>query len=432
MSFGSVSTKSSAEDMAEGRAEVMKRPFNIMAKPVGPSCNLSCDYCFYLHKAELYGGTGSFRMDDAVLERFIKTYIMSQPGPEVPFVWQGGEPTLRGLEFFQTAVELQKRHIPAGRRFTNAIQTNGTLLNRAWAEFFRQEQFLVGLSLDGPQNFHDQYRKDSAGRGTWTRVLGAFSLLREYNVDVNILCVVSRVNAEYPKQMYRFFRELGAEYVQFIPLVEKGEQGAVSARSVTGSLYGSFLVTVFNEWVQDGLGDVFVQDFEEALRGVAGMGSGLCVLSEECGNQLILEHNGDLYSCDHFVSRDYFLGNIMSSDLSSMLNSDVQQAFRRKKTELPAACLECSVRNLCHGGCPKNRLETENGTGLNWLCEGRKQFFTYVRPFMEILAAALKQGQFAVHAQKQLGELLKATWDVSRNDPCPCGSGVKYKKCCYD
>lgn len=414
----------------EEDAVAMKHPFNVMVKPIGPICNLRCEYCFYLHKSELYRDTESFRMDDAVLERFIETYIACQPGPVIPFVWQGGEPTLMGLEFFQRVVELQKKHNLPGKRFTNSIQTNGTMFDNKWVNFLKQEEFLVGLSLDGPEEFHNQYRVDANGKGTWSQVLEAFYLLTEYGVDVNILCVVNGTNAEHPREMYRFFRESGVEYLQFIPLVESFEQGSISARSVTGSVYGKFLVTVFNEWLRDGLGDIFIQTFEEALRAVVGIGSGLCVFSKECGRQLIMEHNGDLYSCDHFVSPQYLLGNIMTSDLLQVLDSNRQQAFGKKKSDLPAECIVCSARAWCHGGCPKNRIETTNGLGLNHLCQGYKQFFTYIQPFMSRIAETLKQGGVAVQVQGELLDLQKSIWDVSRNDPCPCESSAKYKKCC--
>ncbi len=418
--------------MGKEDALPMKRPFNVMVKPIGPICNLRCEYCFYLHKTELYRDTENFRMDDVVLERFIKEYIACQPGPVVPFAWQGGEPTLMGVEFFQRVIELQKEHIPPAWSFTNSIQTNGTMLDDEWVNFLKKEEFLVGLSLDGPEEFHNQYRSDANGRGTWNSVLAAFRLLKKHGVDVNILCVVNETSAQYPKEMYQFYREQGVDYLQFIPLIEKKDQDSTTDRSVAGSSYGRFLISIFNQWLTDGLGDMFVQSFEEALMAAAGIGSGLCVFSKECGRQLIMEHNGDLYSCDHFVSPQHFLGNIMTSDLQEVLASEVQRAFGKKKSELPTECMACPVRVFCHGGCPKNRIETPDGLGVNWLCQGYKQFFVYIQPFMARIVNTLKKGGIAVQAQGELLDLLQATWDVSRNAPCPCGSGVKYKRCCRD
>lgn len=409
---------------------IAKQPFHVMAKPTGPICNLKCDYCFYLHKKELYTDSKNFRMSDELLERFICEYIHNHPGPEVPFAWQGGEPTLMGVDFFRKVVQLQKRYIPKGWSYTNALQTNGTLIDQEWAQFLKEEEFLVGLSLDGPEELHNMFRQDAKENGTWHRVVEAFHLLRSFDVVVNILCVVNAFNGSRPRELYYFFKELGADYLQFIPLVEQSEDGQVSERSVTGPLYGNFLITLFNEWLQDGLGTIVIQIFEEAFRAVAGFPPSLCIFSKECGNQVIIEHNGDIYSCDHFVTHDYFLGNIMEKNISELITNDIQREFSYKKSTLPDQCLVCPVLNMCNGGCPKNRIPTSDGPTLNWLCEGYRQFFLYTKPFLQEILKTLKNGRMAVEARPILLEQLEATWDVSRNDPCPCLSGLKYKKCC--
>ncbi|HHT72238.1 MAG TPA: anaerobic sulfatase maturase [Firmicutes bacterium] len=401
-----------------------------MVKPIGPICNLHCEYCFYLHKKDFFPDSAHFQMSDIVLERFIKEYIHSQPGPVVPFAWQGGEPTLMGLDFFRKVVRLQKEYIPEGWHYTNSLQTNGTLIDHEWARFLKEEGFLVGISLDGPEPVHDMYRKDRSGLGTWGRVVEGFRTLQRYGVSVNVLCVVNRENGARPKELYQFLKELGAEYVQFIPLVEWLENGEVSHRSLTGPLYGKFLIEIFNEWVQADLGQVFVQIFETVLSVAAGLPGGLCVFLPECGRQLVMEHNGDLYGCDHFVAPEYRLGNILEAPLLDLVNSKAQLEFGREKASLPAECLECPVVSLCNGGCPKNRHRGEEGLGLNWLCAGYKQFFIYVAPFARVILHTLQQGKTAEQAMAALTKLLRETWDVSRNDPCPCRSGLKYKKCC--
>ena len=411
--------------MRRERFKIQTLPFHVMVKPIGPICNLQCDYCFYLHKSELYSQTSNFRMKDEVLEHFIQSYIQSQPGPEVSFVWQGGEPTLMGLDFFRKVVELQKRYIPPNWRYTNGIQTNGTLIDEEWARFFKDEQFLVGLSLDGPQPIHDLYRKDQQGQGTWQQVVDAFHLLQRYGVDVNILCVVNKENASQPLTTYEFMKELGVQYLQFIPLVEREVHGRISEKSVTGPLYGTFLINIFNQWILKDIGQVFIQIFEEALTIMAGLPAGLCVFRPECGRQLIMEHNGDIYSCDHYVLPENRLGNIMENSLESMVNSSFQRRFGKQKLELSQECSVCPVLTVCRGECPKNRID-----GLNWLCSGYKQFFSYAEPFLAVILQALKQGLTAKQAQSTLIKMLDTTWDVKRNDSCPCLSGLKYKKCC--
>ena len=400
------------------------RPFQVMVKPIGPVCNLNCDYCFYLAKTELFSESRDFRLTDEILELFIQEYIQSQPGPEVAFVWQGGEPTLMGVDFFRRAIELQNRYLPPGWKATNALQTNGTLIDQQWAQFFQDAGFLIGLSLDGLQKFHDLYRRDRQGDPTWEQVVRGLRLLQEYQVQTNILCVVNRENASEPLATYQALRELGADYIQFIPLVEL-TTGELSAKSVSGPAYGRFLTHVFNYWLEHDLGSVFVQIFEEALSRLAGFPPSMCVFVPHCGRQLIMEHNGDFYSCDHYVEPKFRLGNIMENSLTDMVESEAQRAFGLAKGDLADECRICPVLNLCQGECPKNRHH-----GLNVLCAGYHQFFLYVQPFLNEIIKTLRQGNLAMQAQVRLDSLLENTWSAGRNDSCPCGSGLKYKKCC--
>lgn len=405
-----------------------------MVKPAGPNCNLACEYCFYLDKDELYPETTRFHMDEGLLEKFIQRYIDCQPGPVVPFAWQGGEPTLMGLDFFKKVVELQARHLPHGWRAENAIQTNGTLLTEEWCEFLKEKGFLVGVSLDGPPELHDVYRCTKQGGPTAELVLRGLRLLQSHDVEYNILCVVNNVNAKHPQAVYGFFKDLGVQHVQFIPLVEHLGDGKVTQRTVSGRDYGRFLTVVFNEWASCDLGRVFVQLFEECVSVWVGYGAHLCLFAETCGRAMILEHNGDVYACDHFVFPEHKLGNMNEQTLYQLVESPQQRQFGLDKhNKLPDICRQCPVQFMCNGGCPKNRfLTTATGeTGLNYLCSGYKQFFTYVDPFMEDFAALFRQHApsyaMAARARSRLEELWQG---VGRNDPCPCGSGLKYKKCC--
>lgn len=411
----------------------IKLPFHVMTKPIGPICNLACEYCFYLDKDGLYPNEKNFRMSDELLEEYIKQYIACQPGPVVPFAWQGGEPTLMGLEFFQKAVELQKKYLPEGWHAENAFQTNGILLDEAWCDFFRENSFLVGISIDGPAHLHDVYRKDRGGQSTHARVLKSMHLMKERQVEFNILCVVNNVNSQYPKEVYRFFRDEGAQFIQFIPIVEHLGGGKVSARTVDPQQFGRFLIGVFNEWVTHDIGRVFVQTFEECASVWAGLGARLCVFTEVCGRAMAMEHNGDVYSCDHYVFPEYKLGNMLEVPLSEIVESPFQKKFGRDKTDaLPTYCRECDVRFICNGACPKDRFAfTPDGEpGLNYLCQGYKQFFHYVDPYMRALVEAIRRRLPPAKMRAQMMAVHKRIWDVGRNDPCPCGSGKKYKKCC--
>lgn len=408
-----------------------KLNFNVMAFPVGPVCNLDCEYCYYLEKTELYPQTNNFKMTEEILEEYIKQYINSQPGPVVNFGWQGGEPTLRGLDFFEKAISLQKKYAPSGWKIENFIQTNGVLIDDQWAKFFKKNNFLVGVSLDGPAELHNKYRKDKKGKKTHHKVLAGIKKLKEYGVTYNILSVVNNLNSKQPEAVYSFFREIGADFIQFIPIVEQSQKGEIGARSVAPKEYGKFLIGVFNEWLND-LGDIYVQIFEEAVAAWAGYGASLCVFNEKCGKAAVIEHNGDLYSCDHFVDPEYKLANIKNKDISKMMNSKQQRQFgEAKKEKLNKKCLKCDYLFFCNGGCPKNRiLDTGDDYKLNYLCEGYKLFFAYIDPFMKKLAKMVKKKKSSLAMKKEMQRMYKEKWNVGRNDPCPCGSAKKFKKCC--
>lgn len=373
--------------------------FHIMAKPRGAICNLDCEYCFFLKKEALYPESDFF-MDDPALESFTRQYIKAQQVPEVTFAWQGGEPTLMGLDFFKRAIYFQNKYRKPGMQIHNAIQTNGTLLDNYWGKFLKQHNFLVGLSLDGPKELHDTYRVDKGGKPTFDRVMKGLAILQKYEVEFNILSCVNATNAKSPLEVYRYLRnEVKTQFIQFIPIVERDNQtgnqeGAqVTERTVTGKQYGEFLITVFDEWVKRDVGQVFVQLFDIALGVWYGRPAGLCIFAETCGTALALEHNGDLYACDHFVEPRFFLGNIEQKNMLPLVGSAQQIKFGQDKLDaLPQYCRECEVRFICNGGCPKNRiLETPEGDpGLNYLCTGYKAFFSHIDPSMKEMVKLLQ------------------------------------------
>jgi uncharacterized protein len=373
-----------------------------MTKPRGAICNLDCAYCYFLKKEALYPRS-NFRMSEEVLEDFTRQYIQAQRVSKVTFAWQGGEPTLMGLDFFKKAVEYQTIYARAGMEVENAFQTNGTLLDDTWGAFFKDHHFLVGISIDGPPELHNAYRKDKGGAPTFQKVLSGLEILKNHDVDFNILTTVHAANADHPLEVYRFLRdELEAKFIQFIPIVErdhkKGEQKGtkLTSRSVTGKQYGHFLISIFDEWVQRDVGEIFVQIFDVSLGKWLGQPAGLCIFAETCGLALALEHNGDLYSCDHYVEPQYRLGNISKTDLIHLVNSHKQRQFGiNKKSTLPKYCLTCEVRFACNGGCPKNRvLHTPDGEfGLNFLCDGYRAFFNHVDVPMKIMANLLRAGK---------------------------------------
>lgn len=410
-------------------------PFHVMIKPRGPICNLDCAYCYYLRKSSLYPEGEDFHITPECLETFIRDYIAAQPGPEVTIAWQGGEPTLMGLDFYRQAIAYQKKYLPAGWRCTHSFQTNGTLLTDEWCEFFKENNFLIGISMDGPEHLHDHYRRDKGDHPTHARVLNALQLLQKHEVDYNILCVVNNVNAAYPLEVYRFFRDLGVNWLQFIPIVEREGDG-VSARSVDPLAYGRFLAAIFDEWLLHDIGRIFVQIFEEAVAVWSGYEPSLCIFRETCGRALVMEHNGDLYSCDHFVAPPYKLGNIRQTNLAELVNSPDQRQFGHAKHDrLPSYCLECDVLFMCQGACPKDRfVKTPSGEpGLNYLCAGYKHFFHHADPWLRRLVQLLRQRLAPAAIMQVLQAEEDARWAAAgRNDPCPCGSGRKYKKCCMN
>lgn len=417
--------------------------FHVMAKPTGAACNLNCDYCFFLKKERLYPGS-TFRMSDEVHEAYIRQLLEAHEVPQVTVAWQGGEPTLMGLEFFRRSLELQKKYQKPGTRIENTFQTNGILLDDEWCRFFHENSFLVGLSLDGPRKLHDTFRKDKGGRGTFEKVMKALRLLQKHKVEFNILCTVNAINADHPLDVYRFFRdEAHAQYIQFIPIVERvNESGyqegdAVTDRSVRPEQLGRFLIRVFDEWVKRDVGRTFVLNIDGALAGWLGMAGTFCIFGPTCGQGMALEHNGDLYCCDHFVEPAHLLGNIMETPMVELVASERQRRFGQDKWDtLPRSCRECDVLFVCNGECPKNRfMTTPNGEpGLNYLCEGYKAFFKHADPAMKIMAALLRQGRSADGIMKSSptphGAMYTAPQArVGRNDPCPCGSKKKYKHC---
>ncbi len=368
--------------------------FHVMTKPIGALCNLNCAYCFYLPKMALYAGE-RLRMSDEVLDSYLRQLIEAHRVPEVTVAWQGGEPTLMGLDFYRRAVAFEARYRKPGQTIQNTLQTNGTLLTAEWCTFFRENGFLVGVSLDGPPEMHDAFRPDRRGHPTADRVVAGIRLLQKHGVDYNILTTVNAANADHPLDVYRYLRdEIGAEFIQLIPIVEReGDGTVVSERSVTAEQWGRFLTTVFDEWVRRDVGTVYVQMFDAALASWAGVPSGLCMFSETCGDALALERNGDLYSCDHFVDQEHLLGNIQQERMIDLVASDQQRAFgRAKRDTLPQECRQCPVRFACHGECPKNRfLATADGTpGCNYLCAGYKAFFTHIDEPMRAMAAELR------------------------------------------
>ncbi len=394
-------------------------PFSSIVKPTGAICNLNCSYCFFLSKDQLYPGSDPL-MSEAALENYLSNFLGSHPDGEVTVAWQGGEPTMRGLDFFRLAVEVANRLAQPSQTVRHTIQTNATLITEEWAEFFAANNFLVGVSIDGPQRIHDAYRVNRGGRGSYDQVIRGYRRLQEAGVELNILCTVHDANQDAGVEIYRHFRdELGAQFMQFIPIVERAtpatlpiaEDGwsvgrgkrilyrvtgdLVTSRSVKPKAWGAFLSSIFDEWVSNDVGKVYVQHFDVMLGNHFDIHT-LCVHSPECGRAIAVEHNGDVYSCDHFVEEDYLLGNIATSGFSEMLSSPFQRDFgKSKRTSLPTQCIECPVRWACHGGCPKDRFATTTAgeDGLNYLCEGYFEFFSHASPAITAMAQLLDQGR---------------------------------------
>ncbi|WP_159077132.1 anaerobic sulfatase maturase [Halococcoides cellulosivorans] len=422
-------------------------PVHVTAMPNGPACNLDCAYCYYLDTAALYPERSSSKMSLETLEAFTEQYIEAHPGPEVTFTWQGGEPTLRGLEFYRRAVEFQRQYAPATTRVVNTFQTNGTRLDDDWCRFFAANDFLVGISIDGPPALHDRYRRTPAGGPTFEAVEAGLSRLQNHGVEHNVLCVVTALNSQYPRRVYEFFAELGVDWLQFIPLVEprdgaagpppgtgptdrdgtagpdpepswpahdwvrerhtpaaasdadsvldRAREAPVTDRSVDPAAYGAFMQAIFEHWVRNDVGERSVRLFEHCVQVALGGPARSCVLSETCGTQVALEHTGDVYACDHYVEPAFHRGNIHDEHLATMVDSDTQRAFGRDKREgLPERCRRCPVREFCHGGCPKDRhLKTPRESGLNYLCAGYRRFFTHVQPYLELFERTIDAGK---------------------------------------
>lgn len=382
------------------------KPLYVMTKPVGAICNLACKYCYYLEKTNLYKeNTSKFVMSDSLLEKFIEEYINSQTMPQVLFTWHGGETLMRPLSFYQKVVELQKKYAN-GRTIDNCIQTNGTLLNDEWCEFFHDNHWLVGISIDGPQEFHDEYRKNKQGKPSFMKVMQGIHLLNKHQVEWNAMAVVNDYNADYPLEFYHFFKELGCHYIQFTPIVERihphadgrhlahvlQKEEKLADFSVSPEQWGNFLCTIFDEWVKNDVGEYFIQIFDSTLANWMGAQPGVCTMAPTCGHAGVMEFNGDVYSCDHFVFPEFKLGNIYEKSLIEMMYSEKQIQFgQQKRDSLPNKCKECNYLFACNGECPKNRfLTTEDGEpGLNYLCKGYYQFFDHVAPYMDFMKKEL-------------------------------------------
>jgi uncharacterized protein len=448
-----------ASPLRSAPQQTLPTAFHVMTKPIGPICNLDCKYCFYLEKESLYQGERkarpSWQMPDEVLETYIRQYIEQQDIPEISFAWQGGEPTLLGVRFFRNVIALQRKYA-GGKRILNALQTNGTLLDDEWGKFLADEQFLVGLSVDGPEALHNTYRVDKQGRPTFAQVMRGLEVLQRHGVEYNTLTVLHRKNSLYPLEVYRFLKQIGSTFQQYIPLVERrltapppaengliqlslappSQRGSATASPVTewsveSEAYGRFLIAIFEEWVRRDVGKTYVQIFDVALGIWAKAGAGLCVFAPTCGSALAIEHNGDVYACDHYVYPEYKRGNILETPLKEMVASAEQVKFGQDKSDtLPRYCRQCEVRFACNGECPKHRfLKTPDGEwGLNYLCAGYKKFFTHIDPYMQTMTRLLNARRAPAEIMQILAQAPARA--VGRNDPCPCGSGRKYKQCC--
>ncbi len=431
----------------------LKRPnaFHVMLKPAGASCNLNCTYCYYLEKSKLYPETSQPRMSEELLERFTKQFIEGHEVPVVTFTWQGGEPTLMGIDFFRKAIEFQKKY-SSGKKIENAFQTNGTRLNDDWCNFFIDNNILVGISIDGAEQNHDHHRTTMSGGPTFKKVMNGIELLHRHKVEFNTLSTVNSYNVQFAAETYRFLKKIGSGFMQFLPVVERismDKDGSnlrlvapvhgnaeVTDWSVGPKEFGKFLITIFDEWVRHDVARYYIQIFDATLANYVGENPGICVFNDTCGDALVMEHNGDLYSCDHFVYPEYLLGNIFQTPLISLAKDQRQFDFGiDKRNTLPFCCLNCEVRYACHGECPKHRfIKTPDGkSGLNYLCEGYKMFFRHVEPYMDFMAKELKNKRPPANVMNWLrnkeNQVKKAVMP-ERNDPCPCGSGKKFKNCC--
>ena len=392
--------------MNDNIANPFAKPLYVMLKPAGAHCNLACKYCYYLEKNKLYPTAQRHLMSDEILEQFTREYIEAQTMNQVLFTWHGGEPLLRSIDFYRKALSLQQKYA-GGRRIDNVIQTNGTLLTDEWCEFFAQNHWLVGISIDGLQPYHDHYRLTAAGKPSWKKVMQGIKLLKKHGVEWNAMAVVNAYNANHPLEFYRFFKENGCQFLQFTPIVERltrHEDGrtlasladkdeiSLSEASVTPEQWGYFLCAIFDEWVRKDVGKIFVEIFDCTLANWMGISPGICAYSKECGHAGVMEHNGDVYSCDHFVFPEYKLGNIRDHSLIDMLYGEQQQEFSRlKHSSLPRQCKECDMEFACHGECPKNRFMKDKygDSGLNYLCPGYYHYYQHVAPYMDYMKQEL-------------------------------------------
>ena len=408
----------------------MKQAFHLMAKPASYQCNLACEYCFYLDKGlgTLQSGRPLRHMDDQVLRQYIRQYIAHSPANEVTFSWQGGEPTMAGLDFYRRVLVYQQQY-RNGKTISNTIQTNGVLIDDTWAAFLAEHHFLVGISIDGPKSLHDLYRKNSAGNSVFQHVADAVQRLESHGVDFNLLATVNQATAKAPREIYHFLtRELGAKYLQFIPIVERydplqGNQSGelitprakgnyrVTPWSVEGEAYGNFLIALFDDWVRQDVGKVFVQMFDCTLAAWMGESPGLCVMQPTCGGALVIEQNGDIYSCDHYVYPEHRLGNILTENLTKMVNSKQQRVFGQQKSMLSTDCQQCEYRFACHGGCPKHRIETRGKVAHNYLCAGYRAFFQHVTPYMNAMAQQLRQQRSPANIMSAVPSIAAAVVD---------------------
>jgi uncharacterized protein len=426
--------------------------FQVMVKPTGPACNLNCTYCYYIEKKKLYPENHEFRMSEEVLTEFIKQYISANKASVVNFTWQGGEPTLMGIDFFKKAIKLQNEYA-GGRKIENSFQTNGTRLNEEWCRFFHDNNILVGISIDGAEHNHDHFRKNISGRPTFSHVMKGIELLKKYKVEFNTLSCVNSYNVNYASETYKFLKSIGSKFMQFLPVVERNDlcgngdgltlvsnefngECKVTYWSVNGKDYGKFLITIFDLWVREDVGRYFVPIFDSTLANWVGEIPGICVFAETCGDAFVIEHNGDVYSCDHYVYPEFFLGNIMKKPLSDITRLQSQFDFGiKKRNSLPVQCLKCDIRFACNGECPKHRISfTADGQpGLNWLCEGYKMFYKHSEASFMYMAKELEANRAPSNVMKWIKNResqVKKPVIPGRNDNCPCGSGMKFKNCC--